>query len=127
MRRILSIAVCVAALTALAVAPAASAATTHKRCVASSGKVVGKTIAGKLAASNVDSTQAQFATCRQAKRVMQKVTSLGLEQPRGNVGGFHCVPTVFFTEPDFVLYKCSFKSADTAEFVKLLFAVQYRS
>jgi hypothetical protein len=127
MRRIPFIAVCAVALAALALAPAASGATTHKRCTASSGKVVGKKIVGKLAASNVDSSQARFATCGQAKRVMSKVAALGLEEPRGNVGGFYCVPTVFFTNPDFVRYKCTFKSADTAQFVKLLFALQYKS
>lgn len=127
MHRISFIAVCVAALAALVLASTASAATTHKRCVASSGKVVGKKIVGKLSASEVDQSQARFATCGQAKRVMSNVAALGLEEPRGNVGGFYCVPTVFFVNPDFVRYKCTFKSADTAQFVKLLFALQYKS
>jgi hypothetical protein len=43
------------------------------------------------------------------------------------VGGFHCTPTVFSTEPDFVRYVCAFKGADTATFVKLTFAAQYKS
>ena len=50
----------------------------------------------------------------------------GLEQPRGDVAGFYCRPTVFATEPDFVSYICTFKGADTATFVKLTFAVQYK-
>jgi len=127
MRRIPLFAVCVAALAALCLAPAASAKPMEATCVTGSSKVVGGKITGDLFATNVDPSQARFATCGQAKRVMKKVAEIGLEQPRGNVGGFHCVPTVFFTEPDFVLYKCVFKGADTATFVRLTFAVQYKS
>jgi hypothetical protein len=127
MHRIPLVAVCAVALGALAVPPAASAATTHKQCNARSSKVVGTKVVGRLNASNVDRSQARFATCGQAKRVMTKVTALGLEQPRKNVAGFYCKPTVYSTEPDFVRYICSFKSADTAMFVKLTFAVQYKS
>lgn len=112
---------------ALAFAPAASAKPAEKTCVTSSPRVVGAKVTGKVASSNVDPLQAQFATCGHAKRVIKRVTEIGLEQPRGNVAGFYCVPTVFFTEPDFVLYKCTFKGADTATFVKLTFAVQYKS
>lgn len=96
-------------------------------CVAASPQVVGGKVTGKLSASNVDPLQARFATCGQARRVMKKVTEIGLEQPRGDVGGFYCRPTVFSTEPDFVRYVCTFKGADTATFVKLTFAVQYKS
>ena len=37
----------------------------------------------------------------------------------------YCVPTVKSTEPDVVAYKCTFKGADTATFIKLLFQVKY--
>lgn len=100
---------------------------TGKTCVTSSPKVVGGKVTVKLTASDVDPSQARFATCGQAKRVAQKVTEIGLEQPRGDVGGFYCRPTVFETAPDFVRYVCTFKGADTATFVKLTFAVQYKS
>ncbi|HMJ73358.1 MAG TPA: hypothetical protein VK471_08365 [Solirubrobacterales bacterium] len=100
---------------------------TEKTCIAASPQVVGGKTTAKLTASNVDPSQARFATCGQAQRVMKKVTELGLEQPRGDVGGFYCRPTVFSTEPDFVRYICTFKGADTATFVKLTFAVQYKS
>jgi len=127
MRRAPLVVLCVAALAALALAPVASAKTTQKKCIASSPKVVGKKVTGRVSASEVNSAQARFASCKQAKRVMQKVTSLGLEEPRDNVGGFRCVPTVYSTGPDFVRYICTFKSADTPMLVKLRFAVQYKS
>lgn len=127
MSRISLLALCAALCTALAVAPAASAKPTEKTCVTSSPEVVGSKVTAKLFADNVDPLQAQFATCGQAKRVVKKVTELGLEQPRGDVAGFYCKPTVFFTDPDFVLYTCTFKGADTATFIKLTFAVQYKS
>jgi hypothetical protein len=127
MRRAPLIVVCVAALAALALAPNASAKTTNKKCTASSSKVVGKKITGRVQAREVNSAQARFASCKQAKRVMRKVTSLGLEKPRDNVGGFRCVPTVYSTGPDFVRYICTFKSADTPMVVKLRFAVEYKS
>ncbi len=127
MSRFPLIALCVATCVALALVPAASAKPAERICVANSPQVVGGKVTGKLTSSNVDPLQAQFATCGHAKKVIRKVTALGLEQPRGDVAAFHCVPTVFFTEPDFVLYKCTFKGADTATFVKLTFAVQYKS
>jgi hypothetical protein len=122
------IVICAVALAALVIAPAASAktaSTTNKKCVTSSKKVVGKKVTGRVSASNVNPTQAQFASCGQAKRVMKKVIALGLEQPRDNVAGFRCVPTVYSTGPDFVRYICTFKSADTPMVVKLRFAVEY--
>jgi hypothetical protein len=126
------IAVCASLCAALVPASSAVAMPTEnvpveKTCTASSPHVVGGKVTAKLTASNVDPSQARFATCGQAKRVMKKVTELGLEQPRGDVGGFYCRPTVFETEPDFVRYICTFKGADTATFIKLTFAVQYKS
>lgn len=115
------------ALASVAVAMPTENLPTEKTCTTTSPQVVGGTVTAKLTASNVDPSQARFATCGQAKRVMKKVTEIGLEQPRGNVGGFYCRPTVFATEPDFVLYVCTFKGADTATFIKLTFAVQYKS
>jgi hypothetical protein len=126
------IAFCALLGAALALASVAAAMPTEnlpseKTCVTTSPQVVGGKVTAKLTSSNVDPSQARFATCGQAKRVMKKVTEIGLEQPRGDVGGFYCRPTVFSTEPDFVRYICTFKGADTATFVKLTFAVQYKS
>jgi len=126
MRRASLIVVCVAALAALAAAPAASAKTSKKKCTMSTSSVVGKKVVGRVSASNVDRAQARYASCGQAKRVMRQVIRLGLEQPRNNVAGFRCVPTVYSTGPDFVRYICTFKSADTAMIVKLRFAVEYQ-
>jgi hypothetical protein len=100
---------------------------TEKTCTAASPQVVGEEVTGKLKASNVDPSQARFATCGQARRVMSKVTQLGLEEPRGNVGGFYVRPTVVGARSNAVRYVCTFKGADTATFVKLTFAVQYES
>lgn len=127
MSRLSLVALCAVACAALAFAPTAVAAPQETTCVAGSPDVVGGKVTAKMISSNVDPLQARFATCAQAKRVMKRVTELGLEQPRGDVGGFFCRPTVFSTEPDFVRYICTFKGADTATFVKLTFAVQYKS
>ena len=35
------------------------------------------------------------------------------------------MPTVKSTDPDVVAYKCTFKGADTATFIKLTFQVKY--
>jgi hypothetical protein len=99
----------------------------EETCTAASPQVVGGKVSGRLKASNVDPSQARFATCGQAKRVMKRVTALGLEEPRGNVGGFYVRPTVVGARSNAVRYVCTFKGADTATFVKLTFAVQYRS
>lgn len=125
------IVLCTCLCAALALASAAVAMPTEnlpaeKTCTTTSPKVVGGKVTAKLTASNVDPSQARFATCGQAQRVMKKVTEIGLEQPRGDIGGFYCRPAVFSTEPDFVRYICTFKGADTATFVKLTFAVQYK-
>lgn len=132
MRRLPLTMLCASLFAALALASVALAMPTEngsapKPCTTTSPKVVGGKIYGKLSSSNVDPLQAQFATCGHAKGVMKKVAQLGLEQPRGDVAGFYCRPTVFATEPDFVSYVCTFKGADTATFVKLTFAIQYKS
>ena len=107
--------------------PAAGAAakpSPAKTYTASSPNVIGKTVKGTLTASNVDPSQARFATCAQAKQVMTKTAELRIEMPR-STKAFYCVPTVKSTEPDVVAYKCTFTGADTATFIKLLFQVKY--
>ncbi len=95
-----------------------------KTCTTSSPNVIGKTVKGTLTSSNVDPSQARFATCAQAKKVMAKTTELRIEEPR-STKAFYCVPTVKSTDPDVVAYKCTFKGADTATFIKLTFQVKY--
>jgi len=123
MRRTSLILTAVACL-ALAFAATAAAKTPAKTCTTSSKNVIGKTVTGTLTSSNVDPSQARFATCAQAKKVMAKTTELRIEKPRATKA-FYCVPTVKSTEPDVVAYKCTFKGADTATFIKLLFQVKY--
>ena len=68
--------------------------------------------------------QARFATCGYAKKVMSKVLSLGIEEPR-SVRSFYCKPKVLSRSPDAVSYTCTFKGADTPMFVKLTFSVVF--
>ena len=124
MRRIVPIALSVAACAMLAFAAGAGAKTPAQTCSASSPNVIGNKITGTLTSSNVDPSQARFATCAQAKKVMVKTTELRVEEPRATKA-FYCVPTVKSTAPDVVAYKCTFKGADTATFIKLLFQVKY--
>jgi hypothetical protein len=109
----------------LAMAAIAAAKTPAQTCSASSPNVVGQKIQGTLTSSNVDPSQARFATCAQAKQVMVKTTELRVEMPRATKA-FYCVPTVKSTDPDVVAYRCTFKGADTATFIKLLFQVKYQ-
>ncbi len=102
----------------------AGAKSPAKTCAASSPNVIGHAVKGTLTSSNVDPSQARFATCAQAKQVMVKTTELRIEMPR-STKAFYCVPTVKSTEPDVVAYKCTFKGADTATFIKLTFQVKY--
>jgi hypothetical protein len=105
-------------------AGAAAKASPAKTCTTSSKNVIGKTVKGTLTSSNVDPSQARFATCAHAKEVMGKTTELRIEEPR-STKAFYCVPTVKSTDPDLVAYKCTFKGADTATFIKLTFQVKY--
>jgi hypothetical protein len=124
MRRSFPIVAAVAACAMLAFAATAGAKTPAKTCTASSPNVIGHTVTGTLTSSNVDPSQARFATCAQAKKVMVKTTELRVEMPR-STKAFYCVPTVKSTDPDVVAYKCTFKGADTATFIKLTFQVKY--
>ena len=124
MRRTFLLLASAAAAALLVPAAGAGAATPAKTCTASSPNVIGKTVKGTLTSSNVDPSQARFATCAQAKQVIVKTTELRIEEPR-STKAFYCVPTVKSTRPDVVAYKCTFKGADTATFVKLVFQVKY--
>jgi hypothetical protein len=124
MRRTILIATSLAMLASLALATGASAKPLEKACTASSPNVVGEKIAGTLYATNVDPSQARFATCAQAKKAMVKTTELRVEEPR-ITAAFRCTPTVKSTNPDVVSYKCVFKGADTATYIRVTFQVKY--
>jgi hypothetical protein len=87
-------------------------------------KVKGANVKGTLTATNVDPSQAKYATCATAKKVMNRMLSLRIEEPKVTEG-FRCTPSVLRTEPDWVRYSCVFKGADTATFVKLVFTAKY--
>ena len=86
--------------------------------------VKGNNVKGMLTATDVDPSQKQFATCATAKKVMNRMLSLRIEEPKVTEG-FRCTPTVQRTEPDHVRYSCVFKGADTATFIKLVFTAKY--
>jgi hypothetical protein len=120
------IALCAVVCAALALASTAAAKPAPETCITTSPQVVGGTVRGKLSSSNVDPSQARFATCGWAAKVMKRATELGVEEPRP-VRSFYCRPTVSSKNPNKVSYICTFKGADTATFIKLTFAVQYKS
>jgi hypothetical protein len=124
MRRITLILTAVTACAVLAFSGTAAAKSAPKKCVTQSENVIGHTVTGSLTSSNVNSVQKEFATCAHAKKVMNRVTSYRYEEPK-SVAAFYCVPTVLATRPDLVKYKCTFKGADTAMFVKIAFTVKY--
>ena len=126
MRRIPLILTAATACAVLAFSGTAAAQTAPKTCTTQSKNVIGHTVTGTLTSSNVNSVQREFATCGHARKVMNRVTSYRYEEPK-SVAAFYCVPRVLATTPDRVKYTCTFKGADTATFVKLTFAVQYKS
>jgi hypothetical protein len=124
MRRTLLVLTGILACAVLASAGTAAAKPAAKTCTTNSKNVIGHTVTGTLTASNVNSAQAQYATCSQARKIMNQVTGLRIEEPE-SVVGFSCVPLVTKTRPDVVHYTCTFKGADTPMFVKLTFTVKY--
>jgi hypothetical protein len=117
-----------AALAALAVmalgAASASAKPIERTCTTTSKNVTTKNVQGFVYATNVAPTQAKYAQCGTAKKVMNKMLSLRIEKPKV-YEGFRCTPAVVQTEPDIVNYKCVFKGADTPTFIKLIFTAKY--
>lgn len=96
----------------------------ERTCTTTSKNVSPKTVKGFVTGTNVDPLQASYAKCPTVKKVMNKMLSLRIEEPKV-YEGFRCTPTVVQTEPDVVTYKCVFKGADTATFIKLLFSARY--
>lgn len=95
-----------------------------QNCNLVSKNVVGKKFKAKVVAKNVDPSQARFATCAYAKKVVGGLTSLRIEEPKV-VHGFRCTPKVLSTEPDVVKYACLFRGADTATEIRITFTVKY--
>jgi hypothetical protein len=114
------------ACAALALPVCAGAMSAPQTCTAYSANVVGGKVVGTLTSSNVDPSQARFATCKQAKKAMARVTELGVEEPRP-VAAFYCRPTVSGKAQNVVSYICTFRGADTATFIKLTFKVTYKA
>ena len=108
----------------LVAAGAASAKPIERTCTTTSKNVTTKNVQGFVYATNVDPSQAEFAQCPTAKKVMNKMLSLRIEMPKV-YEGFRCTPSVVQTEPDIVNYKCIFKGADTATYIKLIFTAKY--
>lgn len=123
MRRMSFLFAAIAAI-ALCIAPGAVAKSQPKTCTTNSKNVIANPVKATLVASNVNSVQAQYATCAQAKKAMNKLLSLRIEEPK-SVAGYYCTPTVHSTDPDVVSYKCLFRGADTPMFVKVTFKVTY--
>jgi hypothetical protein len=119
-----------AALAALAVGLVAAAGAGAKapplirNCTTTSKNVITPKVKGRVVGNNVDPSQKQYATCAVAKKVMNKMLSLRIEEPK-IFEGFRCTPSVVHTEPDVVNYKCVFKGADTATFIRLTFSAKY--
>jgi hypothetical protein len=107
-------------------AGSAAAQGTTKTCMTQSNKVVGKTVKGNLYSRYVNSAQKQYATCGYAKKAMNKILKLGLEEPK-IVMAYRCTPTVAANNNNKVTYKCVFKGADSPMYVKLGFTVVYKS
>jgi hypothetical protein len=108
----------------LVAAIGASAKPIERKCTTTSKNVTTKYVYGFVTGTNVDPEQASFAQCPTAKKVMNKMLSLRIEEPKV-YEGFRCTPNVIQTEPDVVMYKCVFKGADTATYIKLLFTAKY--
>jgi hypothetical protein len=123
-KRIVLLAALAATGALLVAATGASAMPSTKTCVTSSKNVTTKNVKGTVFARDVAPQQARFATCATAKKVMNKMLSLRIEEPKA-FEGFRCTPTVTHTEPDVVNYRCVFKGADTATFIKLTFTARY--
>jgi hypothetical protein len=95
-----------------------------RTCTTSSKNTSPESVKGFVTGTNVDPSQAQFATCGTAKKVMNKMLNLRIEEPKV-FEGFRCTPNVIQTGPDVVMHKCVFKGADTATFIKLIFTARY--
>lgn len=104
---------------------AAAKTSNTQTCTTQSNKVVGGTVKGKLFSSEVNSVQKAYATCGYAKKAMNKVIKMGLEEPKV-VMAYRCTPTVAMSNPNKVEYKCVFKGADTPMYVKLTFTLTYK-
>jgi hypothetical protein len=76
--------------------------------------------------SDVDPSQADQATCAEARTVARQATAGAAEMPV-NADGFQCDPSVQSTGPDVVDWECTFRGADTATDITMSFQVTYSS
>lgn len=126
MKRIVLLATLAALGVSIVAASGASASTppVKRTCITKSKNVTTRNVRGKLVGTNVDPLQARFATCKTARKVMNRILGLRIEKPKISEG-FRCTPNVVRTKPDVVRYKCVFKGADTATFIRLTFTAKY--
>lgn len=96
----------------------------ERTCTTTSKNVITKNVQGKVLGEFVDPSQAKYAKCPTVKKVMNRMLSYRYEEPKV-FEGFRCTPTVTQTEPDIVNYRCVFKGADTATFIRLTFTARY--
>jgi hypothetical protein len=95
-------------------------------CSATSKKVVGGKFLVNLTMSNVDPSQAQFATCAHARKVAGRAASMELKTTTAAVvEGFSCSDFVLKSKPPKFTYDCHFQGVDTATEIDLRFRVAY--
>jgi hypothetical protein len=127
-KRLALLAACAALGVAALAGPGSAAASEmpklERTCTTSSKNVITKNVQGKVLGEFVDPSQAKYANCPIVKKVMNRMLSLRIEEPK-IFEGFNCTPTVVQTEPDVVRYRCTFKGADTATFIRLTFTARY--
>jgi hypothetical protein len=98
-------------------------------CTTNSKNVIGNKVTINVHGENVSPTQIEFAECKIAKKVSNKMLSLRIEKPK-TFEGFRCTPTVYTKgqgteEAQVVKYSCLFRGADTATEIRLKFKVTY--
>lgn len=95
-------------------------------CSATSKKVIGGRFPVNLAFQNVDPTEAELATCTQARKVAERVTAIHLSAPAA-VQRFSCSDFVLKRKPGIYRYRCTYDGAETTTEITITFAVSYVS
>jgi hypothetical protein len=100
-------------------------------CTTTSKNVIGKKITATAVGKNVALSQKRFAECPTVKKVVNKLTSLRIEEPKVFMG-YRCTPSVLTggegtVEPQTVKYSCLFRAADAGTEIHLKFKVTYNT
>ncbi len=96
----------------------------ERTCTTTSKNVITDNVKGIVFGKFVDPSQAKYAKCPTVKKVMHRMLTFRYEEPKV-FEGFRCTPTVTHVEPDVVNYRCVFKGADTATFIRVTFTAKY--